>query len=94
MPTTRKRAFIPVAAAFAFSGIVTGCGSSAPVRPAALDPSNPDAQESPPAVARPDAAATPATSGSAVNAERSPETATTPMSSDQHHHGDGPKPGK
>ena len=63
MTAIRKRVFTRLAGALAFSAIVTGCGSSAPARPAALDPSNPEAQGSPPVVVgrdgAPDSGATP-----------------------------------
>ena len=48
MTAVRKRLFAWLGALFALSVVFTGCGSSAPARPAALDPSNPSAPESPP----------------------------------------------
>jgi len=43
-----KRIFTRLAALIALSPAFIGCGSSVPARPTALDPSNPDAPESPP----------------------------------------------
>ena len=90
MTAIRKRSFARREAAFAvFAVAVTACGSAAPARPAALDPSNPDAQESPRMVARPDAAATPADVEPDVNADMSAGAGASPMQPEPHHHGGG-----
>jgi len=47
MTAARKRRFTWLGALFALSVVLTGCGSDAPARPPALDPSNPSAPESP-----------------------------------------------
>ena len=57
MTAARKRLFTWLGALFALS-VVTGCGSDAPARPPALDPSNPSAPESP-TMPRTDEAAAP-----------------------------------
>ncbi len=56
MMATSKRLFAWLGASFALSAVSLACGSSAPTRPAALDPSNPDAPESAPMAAHSQAA--------------------------------------
>jgi len=94
MTATRIRPFARLGAAFALSAVVTGCGSAAPVRPAALDPSNPDAQESPRMMTRPDGAAPPATADSDVHTGMSPDAGAAPNAPEPHHHGSGTPPEK
>jgi len=94
MAPIRKRALTPVAAALALLAVVTGCGSSAPARPAALDPSNPDAEESPRVVVGPQGAATPVGVDSDANVQTSPDSRATPRQAEPHPHGDGAPPEK
>ena len=58
MTAARNRIFTWLGAPFALSVVLTGCGSDAPARPPALDPSNPSAPESP-TMTRTDEAAAP-----------------------------------
>ena len=78
----------------ALSAVVTACGSAAPARPVALDPSNPDAQESPRVLARPDAAGTPANVKPDVNADKPADAGATPVQPKPHHHGADTHPDK
>ena len=89
MTAIRKRSFARLEAAFVLFAVVTACSSAAPARSVALDPSNPDAEESPRMVARPDAAATPADGKPDVNADMSAGAGASPMPPEPHHHGGG-----
>lgn len=93
MTAIRKRRFARMGTALALS-TVSACGSAAPARPVALDPSNPDAPGSPRAVARPDAAETPANAKSDGNADMPADAGATPVQPEPHHHGSGTHPGK
>jgi len=89
MTAAPKRNFAWFGALFALSVVLTGCGSSAPARPTALDPSNPGAPESPPTMPSTDAAVAPAATDADMNMDMSADAGAMPVQHEHHHHGAG-----
>lgn len=87
MTAAPKRIFAWFGALFALSVVLTGCGSSAPARPTALDPSNPSAPESPPTMRSTEKAAAPVAMDSDMNMDMSADAGALPMQHEHQHHG-------
>ena len=84
MIRTQTRIFTWLSAPLALSAALTACGSTTPQRAAALDPSNPNAPESPRMAVLSDA---PADSEMSMDMSSGADAMPMPMQHGQHHHG-------
>ena len=90
MTAARKRLVAWLSALFALSVVLTACGSAAPARPPALDPSNPSAPDSP-TMPHTDEAASP---GPEMKMDMSADAGAMPTQHVHDHNGGGVSPAK